>query len=97
MMLKLNSTLADSQPQNHVLCPVRLDHALTGLSKDGGKSMSTIVIFFSCFAGLLTTCGMADKSAIQTASAAGPTPSRMRKRVNSHLKNVAPLKIILRA
>ncbi|WP_302898188.1 hypothetical protein Q3V41_001845 [Escherichia coli] len=24
MMLKLNSTLADSQPQNHVLCPVRL-------------------------------------------------------------------------
>ncbi len=31
---------------------------------------------------------MADKSAIQTASAAlGPTPSRMRKRVNSHLKN----------
>lgn len=31
--------------------------------------MSTIVIF-SCFAGLLTTCGMADKSAIQTASTA---------------------------
>ncbi|MGQ7185620.1 hypothetical protein ACUODJ_17855, partial [Escherichia sp. HC-CC] len=24
MMLKLNSTLADSQPQNHVLCLVRL-------------------------------------------------------------------------
>ncbi len=32
--------------------------------------MSTIVIFLACFAGLLTTCGMADKSAIQTASAA---------------------------
>ncbi|MFP1484382.1 IgaA/UmoB family intracellular growth attenuator [Escherichia coli] len=54
--------------------------------------------FFSCFAGLLTTCGMADKSAIQTGvSCPGPTPSRMRKRVNSHLKNVAPLKIILRS
>ncbi|STE82954.1 membrane protein IgaA [Escherichia coli] len=39
--------------------------------------MSTIVIFFSCFAGLLTTCGMADKSANPDGvSCPGPTPSR---------------------
>ncbi|MFP1462138.1 hypothetical protein ACLB1E_08860 [Escherichia coli] len=67
MMLKLNSTLADSQPQNHVLCPVRLTTP-DRLSKMGKHEHHCD--FFSCFAGLLTTCGMADKSAIQTASAA---------------------------
>ncbi|UGK07517.1 intracellular growth attenuator family protein [Escherichia coli] len=37
------------------------------------------------------------ESLTQVLQVPGPTPSRMRKRVNSHLKNVAPLKIILRA
>ncbi|VFS31289.1 Uncharacterised protein [Escherichia coli] len=45
-----------------------------------GESMSTIVILFSCFAGLLTTCGMADKSGDPDGvSCPGPTPSWMRK------------------